>query len=280
MTSYPDTLTSPRPGGYAFSNSSPQAAAQLSTLEGYLDSLTVSCLEAVGVPPGVRCLELGPGGGSIAHWLAARTGPTGRVVAVDKDTSNLAAAPNLEIIRHDLADGVPVDGEFYLIHARLVLLHLPYRRRLLRELAARLAPGGWLVLGEFSRQPLEVLTARSAADAELFTRVIDALIEILEHRHGADLDWAHQVRAAMVEAGLGNIHTTEHAETWTGGGAGCRLHHVNSVQKHHALLDAGLTEAEIDRFRQVVADPGFSARSWQFVCTRGQHRGDPLPRPE
>jgi SAM-dependent methyltransferase len=276
MTGDTDTLTSPGPGGYAFSNSSPQAAAQLATLEGYLDPLTVSCLDAVGVPPGVRCLELGPGGGSIAHWLAARTGPDGQVVAVDKDTSNLAPAPNLEIIRHDLQDGLPVEGPFHLIHARLVLLHLPYRRRLLRELAARLEPGGWLVLGEFSRQPLEVLTAGSAADAELFTRVIHTLIEILEQGHGADLDWAHQVRAAMVEVGLSKIHTIEHAETWTGG-AGCRLHHVNSVQKHGALLDAGLTEAELDRFRQVVADPGFSARSWQFVCTRGQRRALPVP---
>lgn len=270
MTAQTYTLTDPRPGGgYAFSNRAPQAAAQLTTLEGYLDPLTISGLEAVGVRPGQRCLELGPGGGSIAHWLAARTGPTGQVVAVDKDTSRLAPAPNLEIIQRDLADGLPVRGGFDLIHARLVLLHLPFRRRLLRELAGMLAPGGALVLGEFSRQPLEVLTAGSAADAELFTRVIDALIKVLEQGHGADLDWAHQVRAAMVGVGLRNIHTVEHAETWAGG-AGCRLHHVNSVQKQDALLAAGITEAELERFRQVVADPGFSARSWQFVCTRGQ----------
>lgn len=270
MTGYSDTLTSPRPSGYAFDNSAPQAPAQLATLEAYLDPFTVACLAEVGVPAGARCLELGPGGGSIARWLAGQAGPTGQVVAVDQDTSKLAPAPNLAIVEHNLADGLPVAGPFDLIHARLVLLHLPFRRRLLRELTGQLAPGGWLVLGEFSRQPLEVLTARDAADAGLFTRVIDALIEVLEQGHGADLDWAHQVRAAMVQAGLRRVHTAEHAETWIGGDPRCRLHEVNIRQKYDELRATGVSEEELDRFCRIVSDPGFSARSWQFVCTRGQ----------
>jgi SAM-dependent methyltransferase len=170
-----------------------------------------------------------------------------------------------------------VAGPFDLIHARLLLLHLPFRRRLLRQLVDCLAPGGWLVLGEFSRQPLEVLAAASPADASLFRRVVDALVTVLEQGHGADLGWAHQARSAMIEVGLRHVYTVEHAETWVGGGAGCRLHHVNSVQKQEALLQAGLTAAELDRFRQIVADPGFSARSWQFVCTRGQRRPEGSP---
>jgi 2-polyprenyl-3-methyl-5-hydroxy-6-metoxy-1,4-benzoquinol methylase len=271
-----DTLTDPRPPGYAFSNSAPQAVDQLTTIEAYLDPLTVTCLEAVDLRPGARCLEIGAGGGSIAHWLADRVGPAGQVVAVDQDTSRLAPAVNLEIVQHDLRHGVPVAGPFHLIHARLVLLHLPFRRRLLRELAERLAPGGWLVVGEFSRQPLEVLTADTPADAELFTTVIDTLITVLEQGHGADLDWAHQARTAMAEVGLCHVHTVEHAETWIGGGPGCRLHQVNSRQKQAALIDAGLTAAELDRFRQIVSDPAFSARSWQFVGTRGQRRAGPL----
>jgi SAM-dependent methyltransferase len=265
-----DTLTSPRPAGYAFNNSAPQATDQLATLEAYLDPLTATCLDAVDLRPGARCLELGAGGGSIAHRLAARTGPAGQVVAVDQDTSKLAPAPNLQVVQHDLRNGVPVAGPFHLIHARLLLLHLPFRRRLLRQLVERLAPGGWLVVGEFSRQPLEVVAAASPADADLFTRVIDTLVTVLEQGHGADLDWAHQARTAMAEVGLRHVYTVEHAETWTGGGAGCRLHLVNSVQKQEALIAAGLTAAELDRFRRTVSDPGFSARSWQFVCTRGQ----------
>lgn len=273
MTARLDTRTGGRRTGYAFNNSSPQATDQLATLSAYLDPLTITCLEAVDLRPGARCLEVGAGAGSIAHWLAAGTGPTGRVVAIDQDTSKLAPAPNLEIIQHDLERGVPVDGPFDLIHARLVLLHLPFRHRLLQQLALRLAPGGWLVVGEFSRQPLEVLSAAHPGDAALFTRVIDTLVTVLEKRHGADLDWAHQARTAMADLGLQHVYTVEHAETWVGGGAGCRLHEVNSRQKQSSLLAEGLTEVELDRFRRIVSDPGFSARSWQFVCTRGQRAG-------
>lgn len=277
MTGTTHTLTTSRPRGYAFSNSSAQAPDQLATLEAYLDPLTITCLEAVGLRPGARCLELGAGGGSIARWLAERTGPAGQVVAVDQDTSRLAPAVNLEIVQHDLRHGPPVTGRFDLIHARLLLLHLPFRRRLLRQLVDCLAPGGWLVLGEFSRQPLEVLAATSPADASLFRKVIDALVTVLEQDHGADLDWAHQARSVMTGLGLRHVYTVEHAETWVGGGAGCRLHQVNSIQKQEALLRTGLTAADLDRFRQIVADPGFSARSWQFVCTRGQRPPDGSP---
>lgn len=274
MTAHADTMTTVR-SEYAFSNRSPQATDQLTALETYLDPLTRTCLNEIGIRPGDRCLEVGPGGGSIAYWLADRVGPTGRVVAVDQDTSRLAPAPGLEIIERDVRQGIPADGPFDLIHARLVLLHLPQRRELLRQLADRLAPGGWLVLGEFSRAPLTVLTAGSQSDAELFTRVIETLARVLEQGHGADLGWAHQVHPAMAEIGLQRIHSVEHAETWTGGGTGCYLHHVNSLQKQDALREAGLTDAELDEFRRIVADPAFSARSWQFVCTRGQR---PEPR--
>lgn len=119
---------------YAFSNSAPQAGQHLSSLEEYLDPMTVACLqELVPEGSGMRCLELGPGRGSIADWLVDRVGPTGRVLAIDRDPSQLTPAANLEIVRHDLQQSLPVAGPFDLIHARLVLLHLPNRGPLLRR---------------------------------------------------------------------------------------------------------------------------------------------------
>lgn len=256
---------------YGFRNRAPEAVTQLAALEAYLDPLTIACLERLDLPAGARCLELGAGGGSIARWLADRTGV---VVAVDKDTSRLASTPNVEVREHDLYHGPPGDGPYHVIHARLVLLHLANREKLLRQLVDQLAPDGWLVLGEFSRHPLRVLSSAAAADAELFTRVVEVFTRVLEQGHGVDLEWAHRVHPAMVEAGLVEIHSTEHAESWTGGGAGSRLHHVNSIQKEEALREAGVTDEELARFRELVADPAFSARSWQFVCTRGRRPPD------
>lgn len=258
---------------YAFSNSSSQSALQLGALEHYLDPITTRELAELGIGAGARCLELGPGAGSIAAWLAKRAGPGGRVVAVDRDFSALPPLPDLERVSHDLHKGLPEElaGErFDVIHARLVLLHLPARRAMLRQLVAALAPGGWLMLGEFSDQPLRVFTATTEADAALFTRVVTALRDLLAKHNGVDFDWAHQAHGELVEAGLTEVATVEHAESWTGGEPGSQLHVANVSYLADRLRAAGITEAEQARFLELTADPRFSARSWQFVCTRGR----------
>lgn len=256
---------------YAFSNRAAQARQQLDALQRYLDPITIDCLTGIAVDTGWRCLELGPGGGSIAAWLAGRAGHTGTVTAVDNDLSQLPEIDGLTRIEHDLREGLPVPGPFDVVHARLVLLHLPNRRELLRQLVAALAPGGWLVLGEFSGAPLTVLTAADPADAALFSKVIDAMSAILVE-HGVDFDWARQVHAAAVAEGLARVRTIEHAESW-GGGEGGRLHAANVGYLGDQLVRRGVTRAELERFQELMADPRFCARSWQFVCTRGQKPG-------
>ena len=121
---------------------------RLSLLEEVADPLSIRHLEARGVGPGWRCLEVGGGGGSIAAWLARAVGPTGHVLATDIDTRFLddLAAPNLVVRRHDIAaDDLP-DGAFDLVHARAVLHHLPDHDRALARMTAALRPGGWLVV--------------------------------------------------------------------------------------------------------------------------------------
>jgi SAM-dependent methyltransferase len=260
------------PTEYAFSNSVPQAPQQLYSLASYLDPITIAVLSNLTIRAGGRCLELGPGSGSIMHWLATRVGPTGQVIAVDQDPSQLAPAPNIEIHQHDLQHGLPtaVTGPFNLIHARLVLVHLPDREQLMRQLVASLAPGGWLVLGEFSAHPLRVQAARDPRDRALFQQVISTFTDVLVSQHGADTTWAHQIHGAMVDTGLRHGHTVEHTESWTGGDAGSQLHIANVSQMRDRLLHAGLTHTDLDRFLDLMADPAFTAPSWPFVCTRGQ----------
>lgn len=254
---------------YAFSNSSNQATDQLASLEHFLDPVTTGVLEDLDIQPGDRCLEIGPGRGSIARYLAGRVGPTGQVVAVDLDPSRLEPADNLEVHQRDIRDGLPVAGPFRVIHARLVLVHLPERRDVVRMLIDALAPGGWLILGEFGDHDMTVYSSDSDADRALYTRVVRAIQRVLED-HGVDIGWADDVYATMREAGLRDVQIVEHAECWPGGSTGSRLHHSNTVQKQDELLAAGLTLDELTRFRELMDDPGFAARSYRFVCTHGR----------
>ncbi len=239
-------------------------------LERMLDSATTACLDEVGVEPGWRCLDLGAGGGSITRWLAERTGPTGRVVSVDLDTDYLADRPGVDVHRHDINDGLPVDGPFHLIHARLLLMHLPHRVDILHTLVDALAPGGWLVVGEVSGRARWVLSTPSDADERLFDRVQDIAHNTVARGGGISPEWAHEVDRHMVDAGLTNLHGLEHSRTATGGTTDCLLHRNLVMQTESTLLRAGLTDDELARYRDLMLDPRFRAWGYQFVCTWGQ----------
>lgn len=255
---------------YIFDTSSDLGRHHMDCLENVLDGPTTRLLEAIGVRPGQRCLDLGAGGGSITRWLAERTGPTGKVVAVDIATDHLVEAPGIEVHRHDIVDGLPVDGPFDLIHARLVLVHLPQREKVFETLVNALAPGGWLVLGEFSGRPLKVVSAPTDEDRTLWERMMYLSHEVLGPTRGIDFDWAHKVQGRMEQAGLANVQAMEYSETTTGGGDGCLLHRNLNQQAEPLLLGLGATPTELSRYRDLMLDPRFRAWFYQFVCTAGQ----------
>jgi SAM-dependent methyltransferase len=255
---------------YAFDNRTRQAALQLACIERYLDPVTRIRLAPL-VRPGDRCWEVGAGAGSVAALLARTVGPAGYVLATDIDTAQLTVHDGFEARTHDVRrDPVPDSGPFDVIHARLVLLHLPVRRRVLRTLAGALAPGGWLVVEEFDcTAGPRVLHAPDPAAEKLFTTVLAAVLDALEQR-GADLGWAQDVYAEMAQVGLADIDTVMHAESWPGGSSGARLYDVNAAQLKPRLLEAGLDPAQLRGFRQLMRDARFAALSYPFVSTRGR----------
>lgn len=257
---------------YAFSNSAPQADLHLSSLEQYLDPMSISCLAPlVPAGSGMRCLELGPGRGSIAHWLVNRVGPAGEVVAIDRDPSQVRPEAGLTIVQHNLQDGPAVAGPFDLIHARMVLLHLPNREPLVRQLTDLLAPGGSVVIGEFrSSVPPAVLTAPSEQDAALFSRLVTQTLDLISNRYGLDNSWGERVHLAMAAGGLSSVSIAAYDGVWTGGGPGCELFAACARQKQAELIMGGIAEADLHRFYALLQDPRFSVRAWPFVCVSGQ----------
>jgi SAM-dependent methyltransferase len=127
---------------------------RLEAIEAWLDPQTIERLTALGVGVGWRCLEVGAGGGSIAAWLCQRVGPTGHVLATDLNTHFLDTvdAPNLTVLRHDIATDALLEGDFDLVHARALLEHVSARETALAKMVAALKPGGWLLAeaGDYS----------------------------------------------------------------------------------------------------------------------------------
>src|SRR3954468_16395896 len=136
------------PAGYALDPAWHAERDRLNSLTSLYDARTLRLCEQLGLAAGWHCLDAGAGTGSLAAALAERVGPAGSVTALDSDTRFLAplASERLIVVESDLTDGNPPADRFALVHARLVLEHLPERDRVLASLAGAVRPGGWLLI--------------------------------------------------------------------------------------------------------------------------------------
>lgn len=247
---------------YVFDNAAEQPTAQRFTnLELLYDPRTIRFLEATGVGPGWRCLEVGAGGGSIATWLADRVGCAGHVLVTDigpRFLNALAAAghPHVEVRRHDVAADPLPEGAFDLIHARLVLLHIPTAPIALARLAGALRPGGWLVVEDFDPTFIDrAFPTLDGPDAAVVGKAFAALGELLVAR-GAGRGWGQSLYQRFVALGLTEVGMEGHLVARPGGSPGARLDAANFTQVREAALDAGLlTAADLDRMLALLGDP-------------------------
>lgn len=276
-----DTSTPTDPTDYLFDTGSDQGRHHMDLLSRIFDPWTLGALDATGVGPGMRCLDVGAGGGSVARWLAGRVGPDGEVVAVDLDTTHLTGVTGVTARRHDMNDGLTGDlaGPYDLVHARLALMHMPRRDEIFAELAASLAPGGWIVVGDLAGRPLSVITAPRAEDVAVWERIQHLSHAVVAPAGGIDFEWAGRIDAAMVDHGLTEVQGIEVSRTADGGSPGAQLHATLNLQAADHLLAAGAMPWQMERYRELLADPGFRAWFYQFVCVWGRHPARPAPPP-
>lgn len=260
---------------YLFDNTDIRTPDRFAALESRYDHASRHQLELAGLSPGWRCLEVGGGGGSLGDWLAERVGPHGEVTITDIDprwAESRPHPPQVRLLHHDIVND-PLPGDDYdLIHARLVLIHLPERLQVLDRLVTALRPGGTLVLEEFECHWTPVLASPDEASTALFDRVHDALLAQLE-KAGADTFWSRRVLDAMRRAGLEDVTATTYAESWQGGTPDIDLHRVNLQQTEARLLADGMTEAELQGVYALLKDPAFVVNSPPLVSARGKRGG-------
>lgn len=248
--------------GYIFDNAAERPTTQrFASLEALYDPRTIRFLEATGVGPGWQCLEVGGGSGSIATWLADRVGDTGQVLVTDIDPRFLMALgeggrPNVEVRRHDIGVDPLPEGVFDLIHARLVLIHVPAAPVALARLVAALRPGGWLVVEDFDPTFIDrAFPTTDPADAAIARAAFVALGKLLVAR-GAGPGWGRSLYQRFVALGLAEVGTEGHLVIRPGGSAGALLDRANLVQVRDTAVSMGLIAAEdMDQMLALLDNP-------------------------
>jgi SAM-dependent methyltransferase len=257
--------------GYLLDNLADEAEHRFAALAALFDPVTDRHLDVLGVGPGWRCWEVGAGGPSVPDALAARVRPGGRVVATDLETHWLAGAtaPGVEVLTHDVVRDEPPGDDFDLVHARLVLVHVPERELAVRRMAAALRPGGWLLLEDFdvALQPL-VCPDETTAEQRLANDVKDGFRRLLLAR-GADLQLGRRLPRVLRENGLEHVA----ADAWfpLADPAVAALERANVLQVREALTtSAGVPAADVDRYLELVGSEGFDLTTAPLVSAWGR----------
>lgn len=128
----------------------------------------------------------------------------------------------------------------------------------MHELGTALAPGGLLLIEDWETRPADqmVASAPSREDAALFAQYQQAASDLLGRR-GHDSTWARRTHAAMLEEELADVETVVSASTWPGGSHGCRHALAAHGQMRPHLVEAGMTDRQLDRVAALLEDPAF-----------------------
>jgi len=140
---------------------------------------TEATLERIGLRPGQRVLEVGPGPGRLLIPAARRVQPGGEVVGLDiqpgmrsmlQARADRAGLTNLTAVLGDASRPNFPPGSFDVIYMVTVLGEIPDKEAALRHCYSALRPGGRLSITEILPDPHYQLTGRvrQLADAAGF----------------------------------------------------------------------------------------------------------------
>jgi ubiquinone/menaquinone biosynthesis C-methylase UbiE len=261
------TITASSPTTYALDNAWHAERERLDSLTRLFDAGTLEICDRLGLSDGWSCLEVGAGTGTLAAAMAERTAPTGRVLAVDLNTRFLdpIASERLRVLRADIATDALPEREFDLVHARLLLEHVPQRDAVLPRLAAAVKPGGWLLVEDFDWSTALVVDPPSATHERVVNAVMDAFAA-----HGYDRFYGRRLPRGLDAAGLIEIGTrAESTQVRADAAAGVPQWELLVDQLAPAMIAAGLLDdGDIERFHALwhdgdtVSFPPLLVRCW------------------
>jgi len=118
---------------------------------GELRQESASLFDRVSLGAGSRAIDLGCGPQGVLDLLSERVGSAGRVVGLERNRKPVEMAKrfvadrglkNVEVVQGDATATRLPGASFDLVHARLVLVNVPYVEAVIREMVRLARPGG------------------------------------------------------------------------------------------------------------------------------------------
>jgi len=184
-----------------------EGKGRLDVLARVLLPTTTQLLERVGLITGMKCLDVGCGGGHVTMLMAGIVGPEGSVIGTDTDSEILTLAredaeaakvTNVEFQQQDACVRL-WHNEFDVAYARLLLSHLNEPGNCLAAAVEACLPGGTIVIedtdfaGSFCYPP--------CAAYERYKQLYQELVE----RRGGDSNIGAKLPAMLRNAGVREV---------------------------------------------------------------------------
>jgi 2-polyprenyl-3-methyl-5-hydroxy-6-metoxy-1,4-benzoquinol methylase len=238
--------------------------ARLDLVQSENDRRTAQLLTAIGIAPGLCCLEVGAGSGSIARWMAGQVGDTGRVVAVDIDTqhlNDLGTLPNVEVRNLDITQSELEPDSYDVAHCRLLLTNVSDPAAALAQMVRSLRPGGWLLTEEVDNS-----CARAVDDshplAEAWTSLFHRWSDYMREAGIIDTAIGRSLPSLLESAGLVNVENEGFSRICRGGDPMALIWVQSMEYTNPRLLSEGvLSEADVETLRKAYLDPTFAFRN-------------------
>lgn len=235
-------------------------------------------LDQIGVQAGWHCIDLGCGAMGILGPLNRRVGPTGRVVGVDLDPKQLAAArdfvqagalSNVEILERDAYQTSLPRASFDFTHVRFVFAPVGRDDQLIQEMLALTRPGGIMAIQEPDATCWSCYPEHPA-----WTRLKDVILAAFA-RGGGDFNAGQRTFAMLRHAGMRNIRIRAAVVALQDEHPYKRLPIQFATSLRKRIVDAGLmSDSELDaaiaECEQVAADPSTIMLSFALTQVWGQ----------
>jgi ubiquinone/menaquinone biosynthesis C-methylase UbiE len=217
---------------------------------------TETLLRAVGVGPGMRCLDVGCGAGDVTMLLASMVGPAGSVVGSDADRVQLdlveqeverLGVTTVALVHQDVMD-LEASGEYDVVYSRFLLQHLVDPVEALRQMWRAVRPGGVLVaedavfLAEFCEPPHPGFDFWQYAYQETL------------RRHGGDPLSGRRLHSRFREAGIPDpqLELVQHVYL---SGEGKLMPYLTIARTAPRIVSSGVaTQSEVDAALAQLAD--------------------------